>query len=321
MGNPLRGGGKMKKRILITGGAGFLGSHLCERLLNEGNDVICVDNFFTGDKANIAHLLDNSYFELLRHDVTFPLYVEVDEIYNLACPASPVYYQFDPVQTTKTSVMGAINMLGLAKRTKAKILQASTSEVYGDPEVHPQPESYRGSVSTTGIRACYDEGKRCAETLFFDYHRQNQVNMKVMRIFNTYGPRMDRDDGRVVSNFIVQALTGKDITVFGDGKQSRSFCYVDDLIDGMIRLMNSRDGFTGPVNIGNPVEFTMLELAEKIIQFTGSSSKIIFKPLPEDDPVQRQPVIDLAKKELDWQPHIQLEEGLKKTIEYFKEIV
>lgn len=311
----------MKKRILITGGAGFLGSHLCERLLNEGNDVICVDNFFTGDKANITHLLDNPYFELLRHDVTFPLYVEVDEIYNLACPASPVHYQFDPVQTTKTSVMGAINMLGLAKRTKAKILQASTSEVYGDPEVHPQPESYRGSVNPIGIRACYDEGKRCAETLFFDYYRQNQVDIKVMRIFNTYGPRMNKNDGRVVSNFIVQALKGQDITMFGDGKQSRSFCYVDDLIDGMIRLMNSRDGFTGPVNIGNPIEFTMLELAEKIIQLTGSASKIVFEPLPQDDPLQRQPVIDLARKELDWQPHIQLEEGLNKTIAYFKEVI
>jgi UDP-glucuronate decarboxylase len=311
----------MKKRILITGGAGFLGSHLCERLLNGGNEVICADNFFTGDKANIAHLLDHPYFELLRHDVTFPLYVEVDEIYNLACPASPVHYQFDPVQTTKTSVMGAINMLGLAKRTKAKILQASTSEVYGDPEVHPQPESYRGSVNTIGIRACYDEGKRCAETLFFDYYRQNQVNIKVMRIFNTYGPKMNPNDGRVVSNFIVQALKGQDITMYGDGQQSRSFCYVDDLIDGMIRLMNSRDGFTGPVNIGNPIEFTMLELAEKIIQLTGSSSKIVFAPLPQDDPLQRQPDIDLAKKELDWQPHIQLEEGLKKTIAYFKDVI
>lgn len=311
----------MKKRILITGGTGFLGSHLCERLLNEGNDIICADNFFTGDKANIAHLLENSYFELLRHDVTFPLYVEVDEIYNLACPASPVHYQFDPVQTTKTSVMGAINMLGLAKRIKAKILQASTSEVYGDPEVHPQPESYRGSVNTTGIRACYDEGKRCAETLFFDYHRQNQVAIKVMRIFNTYGPKMNPNDGRVVSNFIMQALNGQDVTLFGNGLQSRSFCYVDDLIDGMIRLMNSRDGFTGPVNVGNPVEYTMLELAEKIIQLTGSSSKIIFKPLPEDDPLQRQPIIELAKKELDWQPHTQLEEGLKKTIAYFKGVI
>lgn len=311
----------MKKRILITGGAGFLGSHLCERLLNEGNDIICADNFFTGDKANITHLLDNPYFELLRHDVTFPLYVEVDEIYNLACPASPVHYQFDPVQTTKTSVMGAINMLGLAKRIKAKILQASTSEVYGDPEVHPQPESYRGSVNPIGIRACYDEGKRCAETLFFDYYRQNQVDIKVMRIFNTYGPKMNPNDGRVVSNFIVQALKGQDITMFGDGQQSRSFCYVDDLIDGMIRLMNSREGFTGPVNIGNPIEFTMLELAEKIIQLTGSPSKIIFKPLPEDDPLQRQPTIDLARKELDWEPKIQLEEGLKKTIAYFKAVI
>ena len=311
----------MKKRILITGGAGFLGSHLCERLLNEGNDIICADNFFTGNKANITHLLDNPYFELLRHDVTFPLYVEVDEIYNLACPASPVHYQFDPVQTTKTSVMGAINMLGLAKRIKAKILQASTSEVYGDPEIHPQPESYRGNVNPIGIRACYDEGKRCAETLFFDYHRQNQVDIKVMRIFNTYGPRMNTNDGRVVSNFIIQALKGQDITMFGDGLQSRSFCYVDDLIDGMIRLMNSREGFTGPVNIGNPIEFTMLELAEKIIQLTGSGSEIIFKPLPDDDPLQRQPIIDLAKKELDWQPTIELEAGLKKTISYFKGII
>lgn len=311
----------MKKRILVTGGAGFLGSHLCERLLNEGNDIICADNFFTGNKASITHLLDNPYFELLRHDVTFPLYVEVDEIYNLACPASPVHYQFDPVQTTKTSVMGAINMLGLAKRIKAKILQASTSEVYGDPEVHPQPESYRGSVNPIGIRACYDEGKRCAETLFFDYHRQNQVDIKVMRIFNTYGPRMNPNDGRVVSNFIIQALKGQDITMFGDGLQSRSFCYVDDLIDGMIRLMNSREGFTGPVNIGNPVEFTMLELAEKIIKLTGSSSQISFKPLPEDDPLQRQPIIGLAKKELDWQPTIELEDGLKKTIAYFKDII
>ncbi len=311
----------MKKRILVTGGAGFLGSHLCERLLNEGNDVICADNFFTGDKANIEHLLDNPYFELLRHDITFPLYVEVDEIYNLACPASPVHYQFDPVQTTKTSVIGAVNMLGLAKRTKAKILQASTSEVYGDPEVHPQPESYKGSVNPIGIRACYDEGKRCAETLFFDYYRQHSVDIKVMRIFNTYGPNMNPDDGRVVSNFIVQALKGEDITMFGDGKQSRSFCYVDDLIDGMIRLMNSRDGFTGPVNIGNPVEFTMLELAEKVLELTGSKSKIIFKPLPQDDPMQRQPTIDLAKKELDWEPKVKLEEGLVDTIDYFKKVL
>jgi len=311
----------VKKRILVTGGAGFLGSHLCERLLNEGHDVICADNFFTGDKANIEHLLDNPYFELLRHDVTFPLYVEVDEIYNLACPASPVHYQFDPVQTTKTSVMGAINMLGLAKRTKAKILQASTSEVYGDPEIHPQPESYKGSVSTTGIRACYDEGKRCAETLFFDYYRQHDVAIKVMRIFNTYGPNMNPDDGRVVSNFIVQALKGEDITMFGDGMQTRSFCYVDDLIEGMVRLMNSREDFTGPVNIGNPGEFTMLELAQKIITLTGSDSKIIFLPLPQDDPLQRQPDITLAKKELDWQPHIALEEGLKKTIDYFRKVI
>ncbi len=312
----------MKKRILVTGGAGFLGSHLCERLLNEGHDVICADNFFTGDKSNIEHLLSNPYFELLRHDVTFPLYVEVDEIYNLACPASPVHYQFDPVQTTKTSVIGAVNMLGLAKRTKAKILQASTSEVYGDPEVHPQPESYKGSVSTTGIRACYDEGKRCAETLFFDYYRQHNIDIKVMRIFNTYGPNMNPNDGRVVSNFIVQALKGEDITMFGDGMQSRSFCYVDDLIEGMIRLMNSRDGFTGPVNIGNPGEFTMIELAEKIIELTGSKSKMIFQPLPQDDPLQRQPDIALAKKELnDWGPTINLEEGLIKTIEYFKNVL
>jgi len=311
----------MKKRILVTGGAGFLGSHLCERLLNEGNEVICLDNFFTGDKKNVEHLLSNNYFEIIRHDVTYPIYLEVDEIYNLACPASPPHYQFDPVQTTKTSVIGAMNMLGLAKRCKAKILQASTSEVYGDPEIHPQPESYRGSVSTTGIRACYDEGKRCAETLFFDYHRQHEVDIKVMRIFNTYGPNMNPYDGRVVSNFIVQALKGEDITMYGDGTQSRSFCYVDDLIDGMIRLMNSRDGFTGPVNIGNPVEFTMLELAEQIIKLTDTKSKIIFQPLPQDDPLQRQPIIDLAKKELDWQPHIKLEDGLKKTIKYFKSVI
>ncbi len=311
----------MKKRILVTGGAGFLGSHLCKRLLNEGNEVICVDNFFTGDKKNIEELMGNPYFEVIRHDVTFPLYIEVDEIYNLACPASPPHYQFDPVQTTKTSVVGAINMLGLAKRCKAKILQASTSEVYGDPEVHPQPESYRGSVSTTGIRACYDEGKRCAETLFFDYHRQHGVDIKVMRIFNTYGPNMNPHDGRVVSNFIVQALKGEEITMYGDGTQSRSFCYVDDLIDGMIRLMNSREGFTGPVNIGNPIEFTMLELAEKVISLTHSKSSIIFQPLPQDDPLQRQPIIDLAKKELDWEPHITLEEGLKKTIEYFRDVI
>lgn len=311
----------MKKRILVTGGAGFLGSHLCTRLLNEGNEVICVDNFFTGDKKNIEKLLDNPYFELIRHDVTFPLYIEVDEIYNLACPASPPHYQFDPVQTTKTSVIGAINMLGLAKRCKAKILQASTSEVYGDPEVHPQPESYKGSVSTTGIRACYDEGKRCAETLFFDYYRQHGVQIKVMRIFNTYGPNMNPYDGRVVSNFIVQALKGENITMYGDGSQTRSFCYVDDLIDGMIRLMNSKDNFTGPVNIGNPGEFSMLELAQKVIEQTGSSSTITFQPLPQDDPLQRQPDISLAKKELDWEPHVKLEDGLKKSIAYFKEVI
>ena len=306
---------------MITGGAGFLGSHLGALLLAEGHDILCVDNFFTGQKRNIAHLMGNPNFELLRHDVTFPLYVEVDEIYNLACPASPVHYQFDPVQTTKTSVIGAINMLGLAKRTKAKILQASTSEVYGDPEIHPQPETYKGSVSTTGIRACYDEGKRCAETLFFDYYRQHKVDIKVMRIFNTYGPNMHPNDGRVVSNFIVQALTNQDITIYGDGNQSRSFCYVDDLIQGMVSLMNSRDGFTGPVNIGNPVEFTMLELAELILKQTGSASKLIFKPLPQDDPMQRQPVIDIARKELGWEPKVSLEEGLVKTIHYFKSIL
>jgi UDP-glucuronate decarboxylase len=306
------------KRILVTGGAGFLGSHLCDRLLKEGNEVLCVDNLFTGRKKNIYHLLENKKFEFLRHDVTFPLFVEVDEIYNLACPASPVHYQFDPVQTTKTSVIGAINMLGLAKRLKIKILQASTSEVYGDPEIHPQPESYKGSVSTIGIRACYDEGKRCAETLFFDYHRQHKVNIKVMRIFNTYGPRMHPNDGRVVSNFIVQALKGEKITIFGDGMQTRSFCYVDDLIEGMYRLMNSRDGFTGPVNIGNPGEFTMLELAQKIIQLTESKSKLQFLPLPQDDPMQRKPVIDLAKKELDWEPKISLDQGLVRSIDYFK---
>jgi UDP-glucuronate decarboxylase len=307
------------KRILVTGGSGFLGSHLCEKLLQEGNEVLCVDNLFTGDKRNIYHLLDYKSFEFLRQDITFPLYVEVDEIYNLACPASPVHYQFDPVQTTKTSVIGAINMLGLAKRLKIKILQASTSEVYGDPEIHPQPESYKGSVSTTGPRACYDEGKRCAETLFFDYHRQHKVNIKVMRIFNTYGPRMHPNDGRVVSNFIMQALRNDDITMYGDGKQTRSFCYVDDLIDGMYKLMNSRDGFTGPVNIGNPGEFTMLELAEKVIELTGSKSKISFKPLPQDDPMQRKPIIDLAKKELGWEPKIKLEDGLVKTIDYFRQ--
>ena len=309
------------KRVLVSGGGGFLGSHLCDRLLKEGNEVLCVDNFFTGNRRNIHHLLDNKNFELLRHDVTHPLYVEVDEIYNLACPASPVHYQFDPVQTTKTSVIGAMNMLGLAKRLKIKILQASTSEIYGDPEVHPQPESYKGSVNTLGPRACYDEGKRCAETLFFDYHRQHDVAIKVMRIFNTYGPRMHPNDGRVVSNFIVQALKGENITMYGDGKQTRSFCYVDDNIEGMYRLMNSRDGFTGPVNIGNPGEFTMLELAQEIIELTNSKSEIIFLPLPQDDPMQRRPVIDLAKKELDWEPTIKLREGLTKTIAYFESVI
>ena len=311
----------MAKRILVTGGAGFLGSHLCEKLLTTRNEVLCVDNFFTGNRQNIGHLLDNKNFELIRHDVTFPLYVEVDEIYNLACPASPVHYQFDPVQTTKTSVMGAINMLGLAKRLKIKVLQASTSEVYGDPEVHPQPETYKGSVNPIGIRACYDEGKRCAETLFFDYHRQHNVQIKVMRIFNTYGPRMHPNDGRVVSNFIVQALKNEDITVYGEGNQTRSFCYCDDLIDGMIRLMNSDKSITGPINIGNPTEFTILELAQKVIELTNSKSKIIYMPLPQDDPMQRKPVIDLAKEKLGWEPKIQLEEGLKKTIEYFKGII
>jgi UDP-glucuronate decarboxylase len=311
----------MSKRILVTGGAGFLGSHLCERLLNEGNEVLCVDNFFTGSRQNISHLMDNKNFELLRHDITFPLYVEVDEIYNLACPASPVHYQFDPVQTTKTSVMGAINMLGLAKRLKIKVLQASTSEVYGDPEIHPQPETYKGSVNPIGIRACYDEGKRCAETLFFDYHRQHNVKIKVMRIFNTYGPRMHPNDGRVVSNFIVQALKGDDITVYGKGNQTRSFCYCDDLIDGMVRLMNSGNDITGPINIGNPSEFTILELAKKVIELTNSKSKIIYMPLPQDDPMQRKPVIDLAREKLGWEPKVQLEEGLKKTIEYFERII
>jgi len=311
----------MKKSILVTGGAGFLGSHLCDKLIEEGHEVVCVDNFFTGHKENIEHLLDNPYFELVRHDVTFPLYIEIDEIYNLACPASPIHYQFDPIQTTKTSVVGAINMLGLAKRTKAKILQASTSEVYGDPDINPQPETYKGVVNSIGPRACYDEGKRCAETLFFDYHRIYNMKIKVMRIFNTYGPRMDPNDGRVVSNFIVQSLKGQEITIFGDGKQTRSFCYVDDLIDGMVKLMNSRDDFTGPVNVGNPGEFTMLELAEKVIEITNSKSKLKFMPLPQDDPMQRQPDITLAKKELGWVPKIKLEDGLVKTIEYFKKII
>ncbi len=308
----------MKKRILVTGGAGFIGSHLCERLLREGNEVTCLDNYFTGSKQNIIHLMDNPYFELIRHDVTHPYYIEVDEIYNLACPASPVHYQFNPIKTIKTSVMGAINMLGLAKRIKAKILQASTSEVYGDPEIHPQKEDYWGNVNPIGIRSCYDEGKRCAESLFFNYQAQNNVDIKVIRIFNTYGPRMHPNDGRVVSNFIVQALKGEDITIFGDGKQTRSFQYVDDLVEGMIRMMNSRDGFYGPVNIGNPNEFTMLELAQQVIALTGTKSKLTFMPLPTDDPTQRQPNIELAKKELgNWSPNIQLEEGLVKTIEYF----
>jgi UDP-glucuronate decarboxylase len=310
----------MSKKILVTGGAGFLGSHLCEKLLAHGNEVLCVDNYFTGNKDNILHLLSNPKFEIMRHDVTFPLYVEVDEIYNLACPASPVHYQFDPVQTTKTSVHGAINMLGLAKRVHARILQASTSEVYGDPEIHPQTEDYWGKVNPIGIRSCYDEGKRCAETLFFDYWRQHALEIKVVRIFNTYGPRMHPNDGRVVSNFIIQALKGDDITIYGDGKQTRSFCYVDDLIEAMIRMMETRSDFTGPVNIGNPEEFSMLQLAEKIIQLTRSKSKIATRPLPQDDPRQRQPDISLAKRELDWQPAIKLEEGLKKTITYFSKL-
>ena len=309
------------RRILVTGGAGFIGSHLCSRLVSEGNDVICVDNLFTGTKKNIEGLLDNHHFEFLRHDVTQELLVEVDQIYNLACPASPVHYQYNPVKTMKTSVMGAINMLGLAKRVKARILQASTSEVYGNPNVHPQPEEYWGNVNPIGIRSCYDEGKRAAETLFFDYHRQNNVDIKVIRIFNTYGPNMNVNDGRVVSNFIVQALKGEDITIYGDGTQTRSFCYVDDLVDGMIRMMNSRDGFTGPVNLGNPGEFTMLELAQKVISITGSKSKIVYKPLPQDDPTQRKPVITLAKEELGWEPKIMLDEGLKKTISYFESVI
>lgn len=306
------------KKILVTGGASFLGSHLCEALLKQGHDVLCVDNLFTGSKVNIAHLMDNPYFEFMRHDVTFPLYVEVDQIYNLACPASPIYYQHDPVQTTKTSVHGAINMLGLAKRLRARILQASTSEVYGDPDVHPQPESYWGRVNPIGLRSCYDEGKRCAETLFFDYWRQHRLEIKVMRIFNTYGPRMHPNDGRVVSNFIVQAIKGEPITIYGDGSQTRSFCYVDDLIDGMIRLMGSPVDFTGPVNIGNPGEFTMIELAEMVLHLVGGPSQITFMPLPQDDPKQRQPDIRLAKKQLGWQPTVSLEDGLKETIRYFR---
>lgn len=307
-----------RKRVLVTGGAGFLGSHLCDRLLGEECDVICLDNLFTGRKENIRHLMSNPYFEFIRHDITEPIYVEVDQIYNLACPASPIHYQHDPIATGKTSVMGALNTLGLAKRVKGRILQASTSEVYGDPEVHPQPESYKGCVNPIGIRSCYDEGKRMAETLFFDYYRQHNVDIKVVRIFNTYGPRMSANDGRVVSNFIVQALKGEDITIYGDGMQTRSFCYVDDLVEGMTRMMDSRDGLTGPVNLGNPKEFTMYQLAETIIRLTSSKSKIIYKPLPQDDPMQRKPVIDLAKQELHWKPKVQLEEGLLKTIAYFK---
>jgi UDP-glucuronate decarboxylase len=309
------------QKSLITGGAGFLGSHLCDRLIKEGHDVLCVDNFFTGSKTNIVHLIGNPYFEVMRHDVTFPLYVEVDQIYNLACPASPVHYQFDPVQTTKTSVHGAINMLGLAKRLKARIFQASTSEVYGDPAVHPQPESYWGHVNPIGPRSCYDEGKRCAETLFFDYHAQLNLEIKVVRIFNTYGPRMHPNDGRVVSNFIVQALRGGDITIYGDGSQTRSFCYVDDLIEGFVRMMNTEAGFTGPVNLGNPNEFSMLELAEKVLNLVGGKSQLVFHPLPTDDPKQRQPNIELAKEKLGWVPEVQLEDGLKETIAYFRRLL
>ncbi len=310
-----------RKRVLVTGGAGFLGSHLCERLLNEGNDVLCVDNFYSGTRDNVIHLLENPHFELMRHDVTFPLYVEVDEIFNLACPASPIHYQSDPVQTTKTSVHGAINMLGLAKRTGAKIFQASTSEVYGDPEVHPQQESYWGHVNPIGIRSCYDEGKRCAETLFFDYHRQHKLDIKVVRIFNTYGPRMHPNDGRVVSNFIVQALRGENITIYGDGTQSRSFCYVDDMIEGFMRIMTSSSEVTGPMNLGNPNEFTILGLAEIVLGMIGGKSKIVLKPLPQDDPRQRQPNITLANTTLDWEPETKLEDGLTKTIEYFRKLL
>jgi len=309
------------KKTLVTGGAGFLGSHLCELLINNGADVLCVDNFFTGSKQNIAHLMDNPFFEMMRHDVTFPLYVEVDQIYNLACPASPIHYQFDPVQTTKTSVHGAINMLGLAKRTKARIFQASTSEVYGDPEIHPQQETYWGRVNPIGPRSCYDEGKRCAETLFFDYHRQHNLEIKVVRIFNTYGPKMHPNDGRVVSNFIVQSLKGENITIYGDGQQTRSFCYVDDMIEGFIRMMDSEQDFTGPVNMGNPREFTMLELAEKVLRLVGGKSKLSFHTLPTDDPKQRQPDISLAKSKLGWEPKVSLEDGLKETITYFRELL
>jgi UDP-glucuronate decarboxylase len=311
----------LKTRVMVTGGAGFLGSHLCERLLQNRCEVLCVDNFFTGARQNIEHLLPNPSFELLRHDITFPLYVEVDQIYNLACPASPVHYQFDPVQTVKTSVVGAVNMLGLAKRTKARILQASTSEVYGDPTLHPQPESYWGHVNPIGPRSCYDEGKRCAETLFFDYHRQNGVEIRVVRIFNTYGPRMHPRDGRVISNFIVQALRGADITIHGDGRQTRSFCYVDDLIEGLVRMMDNELGFVGPVNVGNPGEFTMLELANAVIRLTGSSSRLVFVPLPKDDPRQRQPDIALAAEKLQWQPTVSLEQGLPKTIKFFRSLL
>ena len=307
----------MKKRILVTGGAGFLGSHLCEYLINGGHEVYCLDNFFTGQKENIVHLLDNPYFELIRHDITMPFFIEADEIYNLACPASPVHYQYNGIKTIKTSVMGAINMLGLAKRIKARVLQASTSEVYGDPELHPQPETYWGNVNPIGPRACYDEGKRCAEALFINYHRQNNVRIRIARIFNTYGPRMHPSDGRVVSNFIVQALTGKDITIFGKGNQTRSFCYVDDMVEGLVRLMEAPDATTGPVNLGNPVEFSMLQLAELVLKLTGSNSKLVFKPLPEDDPMQRKPDISLAKQKLDWQPGVDLEVGIQKTINYF----
>jgi len=311
----------LRKRILVTGGAGFLGSHLCERLLNEGCDVLCADNFYTGSKKNIEHLIGDPYFELLRHDITFPLYLEVDEIYNLACPASPIHYQNDPVQTTKVNVHGSINMLGLAKRIKAKILQASTSEVYGDPTVHPQPETYQGNVNCIGPRSCYDEGKRCAETLFFDYFRQHKLKIKVARIFNTYGPRMHLNDGRVVSNFIVQALRGTPLTIFGNGTQTRSFCYVDDLIEGLVRLMNSNDDVTGPINLGKPGEFTILELAEKVIELSNSTSEVVFKKLPADDPKQRRPDISQARKILEWEPEVELEEGLKRTITYFDEIL
>ena len=310
-----------QKRVLITGGAGFVGSHLCDRLIGEGHQVLCVDNFFTGSRRNVAHLLDDHNFELMRHDVTFPLYVEVDEIYNMACPASPVHYQFDPVQTTKTSVIGAVNMLGLAKRTRAKVLQASTSEVYGDPHVHPQPEDYWGHVNPIGLRSCYDEGKRCAETLFFDYRRQHNLPIKVARIFNTYGARMHPHDGRVVSNFVVQALKGEDITIYGEGNQTRSFCYVSDLVDGLVRLMNSGPETTGPINLGNPVEFTMIELAEAVIELTGSKSRLVYHPLPADDPKQRQPNIARAKADLGWAPTIPLREGLAKTIEYFASVI